>query len=119
LLEANFAELERRILTTNALRPDKVEMFKRLVSENHLMEYHEVRDNGIKVIIIDDFYQGAPGQLPLLRDVEFGHIDRFRFISSPLVQEPEEPRAKNGAAANRKTQQAKAKLPFYHKNRRF
>jgi hypothetical protein len=52
-----------------------------------------------------------------------GYIDRFRFVSSPLVLDDVQPeaeaKAKNGMKASRKTQAAKAKLPFYHKNRRF
>jgi hypothetical protein len=54
-----------------------------------------------------------------LLDMKIGHIDGFRFIDSPLVQEPEEPRAKNGAKANKKTERAKAKLAFYQGKRRF
>ncbi|MFP3645199.1 hypothetical protein [Paraburkholderia sp. SIMBA_054] len=56
-----------------------------------------------------------------LLDMKIGRIDGFRFIESPIkaVEPLPEPRARNGARANRKTQQAKAKLPFYHKNRRF
>ncbi|WP_244832374.1 hypothetical protein [Caballeronia sp. TF1N1] len=37
----------------------------------------------------------------------------------PLAQDAEEPVAKNGMKASKKTSDAKAKLPFYHKNRRF
>jgi hypothetical protein len=51
-----------------------------------------------------------------------GRVDNWRFVQSPrLAEEPEleDDTAKNGMKANRTTARAKAKLPFYHKNRRF
>lgn len=68
------------------------------------------------------FDVGSPDKdmTALLFKGEIGQFNPFRIIDLPaLVQEEPEPRAKNGAHANRKTVQAKAKLPFYHKNRRF
>jgi hypothetical protein len=76
-------------------------------------------DNGeIQMMIIDDIYTEPPPKL-LEMEMEIGRIDRFRFIESPLVQEPEEPKAKNGAKASKKTERAKAKLAFYQGKRRF
>jgi hypothetical protein len=50
----------------------------------------------------------------------FGHPGQKPPFREPVEDQREpEPRAKNGALANRKTEAAKAKLPFYLKNRRF
>jgi hypothetical protein len=116
MLKANLAALENRILIVGTPYHGKSEVFKRLIAEGYAVEYREVHEKHGMTVIIDEMVDLEKIRMPKL---EIGHIDRFRFISSPLVQEPEEPRAKNGALANRKTEAAKAKLPFYLKNRRF
>lgn len=69
------------------------------------------------------------GALRPVRLKERLHIEPSKFLIDELAKldremraeepEPEDNTAKNGMKANRTTARAKAKLPFYHKNRRF
>lgn len=94
----------------------------------------------LKILMIDDIrrspYDG-PATLEMTHQTQMSRESKIRGLRvdraiidelveldrqmqmPPLVQEEEEPTAKNGMKASRKTQAAKAKLPFYHKNRRF
>jgi hypothetical protein len=56
---------------------------------------------------------------PFHQDGLLEHLKDLDQRFPPLVQDEPEPRAKNGAKASKKTERAKAKLPFYLKNRRF
>jgi hypothetical protein len=98
ILMANFSSLELRIL--------QMELARRLSRDSMVILSTHISGLRPNMVFIDDL-------------MEMGHIENFRFFQSPLVDEPQEPRAKNGALASKKTQAAKAKLPFYHKNRRF
>jgi hypothetical protein len=117
--DVDFSALEKRILASMVRPSGKLPAVLMGIDIGAYGELTTIvagvkRGDIFDVVWIDDLYNGPP-----LEKLEIGHIDRFRFIESPLAVEPEEPRAKNGKLANRKTEQAKAKLPFYHKNRRF
>lgn len=136
--QLDMAELEARVLASQ-IREDSTlrRMADRLVLGIDFGEQGDFtsvcivrkvwyEDGKVHTMIIDDIYTEPArrfrGDGIACLQMPFHADDPLLFdikCKPELVEEEPEPRAKNGALANRKTEQAKAKLPFYHKNRRF
>lgn len=143
MLKQSFRELELRIFADMLQRGGKsAALFEAafqsmLEGKTVMLQVGGLRGKGASpgVLIYDDIYarNSDADRMPhICGDALFGFdmgkgpdltsflIDALGGLDLPdLAQDEPEPRAKNGARANRKTEQAKAKLPFYHKNRRF
>lgn len=125
----DFADLERRVLAT-PYRPGGMTNlvlgvdFGEQGDQTAVCIAHKIRGVGdeAKIMIIDDVYIDPERNRYCFDEKLFtgqlGHYEGFRLMEAPMVQESE-PTAKNGTKASKKTERAKAKLPFYHKNRRF
>jgi hypothetical protein len=130
--QLDFAEIEKRMLASQIREPGKSfleqlvlgvdfatpgygDLTSVCIGRKIWMEKGEVQ-----MMIIDDIYtEPAALQTPFRNP---GLIDELLAMEArlpPLAQDEPEPRAKNGALASKKTEQAKAKLAFYQGKRRF
>jgi hypothetical protein len=116
ILAANFHSLGLRIL--------QMDIARRFAGDRTVIVRASLDGLRPARMFIDEIYEFPPAHDPLKAILGLHTdaslleaLDRLKF--SPLAQDEPEPRAKNGALASKKTQAAKAKLPFYHKNRRF
>jgi hypothetical protein len=136
LSKSNFSSIEQRILAHMPHPLDRSGLDDVILGvdwadgvDRTAMVAAQLRGDGV-MVILDDLmmveYKTVPASdIYKTRSTPFrnpGLIDELLAMEArlpPLAQEEPEPRARNGAKASKKTERAKAKLPFYLKNRRF
>lgn len=139
IADAMLAELEILLLAQSQRRQGKSHMAtvaEQLAKQGLvIVEVKTVRGEAPQMFIIDEIHEEIYRPQTQWNSLTFdpfkdipaekfsawfeGHVNHTPPFCEPVDAQEPEPRAKNGKLASRKTADAKAKLPFYHKNRRF